>query len=279
MFEKSGLVFDKERVLTYSKLLCPLDCRYCFVENLASSNQKEKVSYLSNEQVELLGNLPEETNLIMLGCDTEFFQNREDALALLHRLADLRKDVSAITKLAIPSRYIEQLSLIVDKLREQRNIFSLSISIPCLESSKFWEPGAPRPERRIKVLREAFSKGINTFVAMRPLLPTISDEEIRHIVEVTKDSAIGYYSGPLYLKDLDPELIPEDIRGSLAIEHVQPHWMPAGNLFYKIERPGQMDYLRKLISDKGKFMFDGAAEANEFLKNHEEYRNKSSRGR
>lgn len=52
-FEQAGLVLDKERVLTYSKLVCPLECKYYFVENLNREQQKE-VSYLSEQQIGLL---------------------------------------------------------------------------------------------------------------------------------------------------------------------------------------------------------------------------------
>ncbi|MEP7162331.1 MAG: radical SAM protein [Candidatus Moraniibacteriota bacterium] len=276
-FEKKGLVLDKERVLTYSKLSCPLDCRYCFVDDLSTHEQQRGVSYLSPEQLELLHNLPKEISLVMLGCDTEFFQNRKDALNILHEITELKKDVSVITKLALPTRFIGELKIIADTLERQGNIFSLSISLPCYASSELWEPVAPAPERRIEVLRQAYLQGINTLVALRPLLPTLPNEELWHIIEETKGSTIGYYSGPLYLKELDQDLIPENIRGGLNIETLQPHWMPEGNLFYKIERPGQMEFLQKIILEKNKLMFDGSADANEFLRSHEEYRNKSPR--
>ncbi len=123
VFEKIGLVLDKERVLTYSKLSCPLDCRYCFVEEMAHEQQRG-VSYLSDEQFEMLG----------------------------------------------------------------------------------------KPQRP---------------------------------------------------------------RASLDIEQVQPNWMPEGNIFYKVERPGQMGSLIKVVNESQKKIFSGAAEANAFLKEHAEYRNQS----
>jgi sulfatase maturation enzyme AslB (radical SAM superfamily) len=53
-FEKEGLKIDKERVLTYSELSCPLDCKYCFVDDLSSSNQKVGVPYLRGPQTQFL---------------------------------------------------------------------------------------------------------------------------------------------------------------------------------------------------------------------------------
>lgn len=266
IFDQKGLVLDKDRVLTYSKLSCPLECRYCFVDDLSSPGQQKRVAYLSSEQIDLIGNLPDEIRLIMLGCDTEFFQSRTEALDVLKKLASLKKDISVITKLVLSEKYLDDLSSLSRGLKHQGNSFSFSVSIPCYESSRIWEPKVSAPERRIRMLKNAFDRGLNTLVAIRPLLPTVSDDELTRLVERTKDSTKGYYSGPLYLKQLDPSLIPDDILGTLSVEQLQPHWMPEGNLFYKVERLGQMDLLRQVIQKNGAIMFDGAAEANDYLR-------------
>jgi len=273
LFEQKGLVLDKERVLTYSKLSCPLECRYCFVDDLSDSNQQKGVAYLSSEQMDLMKNLPDEVRLVMLGCDTEFFQNRSEALRILNSISELKKDISVITKLALPEKYLDALVSVAEKLRQNGNTFTFSMSIPCLDSSTIWESKVPTPQRRMSVLKKSFDRGLNTLVAVRPLLPTISDDEMIKLVESTKDSTKGYYSGPLYLKHLDQTLIPNDIRATLSIEEVQPDWMPEGNFFYKLERPGQMETLRQIIERSGRMMFDGAAEANNYLRTHEEHRN------
>jgi hypothetical protein len=70
-FTEQGLIIEKDRVLTYSKLVCPLECKYCFVEAL-KNDQQQRVAYLSEEQMALLNQLPQEVRTIMLGCDTEF---------------------------------------------------------------------------------------------------------------------------------------------------------------------------------------------------------------
>lgn len=41
IFENAGLKIEKDRVLTYSKLSCPLDCTYCFVRRLEFQSRKE----------------------------------------------------------------------------------------------------------------------------------------------------------------------------------------------------------------------------------------------
>jgi len=147
IFEKEGLKIDKERVLTYSHLGCPLDCKYCFIEDI-NFNQQTDVSYLSEKQFKLIETLPEEIKLIMLGCDTEFFQSWQDSLTILEKLTKFNKDISIITKLALNNSRIAKLNEIDKKLRQHNNFLSLSISITCLESSKDWEPKVPTPKKK-----------------------------------------------------------------------------------------------------------------------------------
>jgi DNA repair photolyase len=265
-FEKSGLKIDKERVLTYSKLSCPFDCKYCFVEDL-NSEQEKSVSYLSNTQLELLEKLPKEVSLIMLGCDTEFFQSPKESLVILERLSELGKDISVITKMGLAPSFIEELKIVDNKLRKHNNLLSFSTSLTCTESAKIWEPNLTTPERRIETLKNVYENGILTLVALRPLLPTISDKELKATVEASKDYCYGYYSGPLYLKELKEELVPNNLLNDLKIEQLQPHWMPQGNMFYKIEKSGQMDSLESILSGYNKPFFEGAAEANDYFKN------------
>jgi DNA repair photolyase len=265
IFEKAGLKIDSNRVLTYSELHCPLDCTYCFVDEM-DTNQKQKVTYLTDRQFELLGQLPEEVELIMLGCDTEFFQQRDNALQILERLALLNKDLSVITKLHLNKDFIKKIGEIDRKMRSRGNVLAFSVSIPCFTSSDRWEPKAPSPEKRVETLQHAFDENLMTMVAIRPLIPTVTDSELQRIVEQTKDIASGYYSGPLYLKNYDSGLLAPSETTGLKIEKIQPHWMLEGNEFYRVERPGQMDYLRQLLTKAGKPLFDGAGEGIERLK-------------
>lgn len=201
----------------------------------------------------------------MLGCDTEFFQHREKALTILEYLITLKKDLSMITKLSLSSEYIQKLQIHSEKANIQGNLFTFSISLPCAYPSPEWEPKVTSPVKRIETLKNVYESGIKTFVAIRPLLPTVTTEEMEDIVSQTKDFQNGYYSGPLYLKNLDHPAI-QDV-SDLDIEEVQPAWMPEGNTFFKVERKGQMEMLREIIEKQGQNIYTGAAEAMEHLRN------------
>lgn len=110
-FEDKGLKLDKDRVLTYSQLQCPYGCRYCFAGDM-DSNQQRNVEYLTKKQYELLFNLPSHINIIMLGCDTEFFQPSAKAIDVLNRLSNLDKNISVVTKMSLPDNIIKSISSI-----------------------------------------------------------------------------------------------------------------------------------------------------------------------
>lgn len=227
-------------------------------------NQERGVAYLSQEQQELLSHLPEEVRTIMLGCDTEFFQQKEEAIQILEKLAEQNKDLSVVTKLPLSKEYIQRMKVISDEVTRNGNIFTFSVSLPCIDSSTIWEPKVPSPEKRINSLKEIYGSDIKTLLAIRPLLPTVSDEELQDIVSRTKDYQYGYYSGPLYLKNLDHPSI-ENIP-DLMIEEVQPHWMPEGNTFFKVEKKGQTKTLMEIIESHGQKLYTGAADAIDHLR-------------
>jgi DNA repair photolyase len=267
-FQKENLVIESDRVLVYSKMICPLGCRYCFVEDLERRCGDIRNVYMSPAQLELLGKLPENVRMIMLGCDTEFFQDEDEAERVLREVSVLGKDVSVITKLNLSERMIKVLRETADTMRKRDNILSFSVSIPCLESSKLWEPNAPEVKERIETLKKVFEVDIPSMVAIRPLIPNITEAEIDKIVELTSPYVFGYYSGPLYVRELNNRVLTvEDISNSdLSISETEPDWMPKGNKFIKIENPKLMVYLRSVIEKHSKILFDGAAQGINFIK-------------
>jgi len=267
-FESNGLKIDQERVLTFSKMRCPLDCSYCFTEDL-NIESNEDGTYLSEGQLMLLRKLPDNIKSIMLGCDTEFFIDKQKSIEIIENLLESKKDISIVTKLFLPPDFVARLSAINKQMKIGGNFLAISVSLPCLNSARKWEPKAPKPKSRIDTLKILHDHDINTMVAIRPLLPDVPNEEIEQIISLTKDFCFGYYSGPLYLKHLDSALLGHDF-SNLSIEMINPHWMPGGNIFYKIERRGQMDDFKKILAKHDLRVFDGAAEGLEYIR-HEKH--------
>ena len=268
-FQKEGMVIESDRILIYSKMSCPLGCKYCFVDDLNGDRDGQDF-YLSSGQLELLKTLPENINTIMLGCDTEFFQDEKEALRVLKNISVLNKDVSMITKLNLSDNLVEELKVISDDMRLRNNVLSFSVSLPCFESSKIWEPNAPDVQDRIDTLKKVSEAGIPSMAAIRPLIPNILTSEVDKIIELTKPYVFGYFSGPLYIKDLNNGIITEeDINNpDILITETEPDWMPKGNTFFKIENPKLMLYLEGKIKESGKAIFNGAAQGIDFIKDN-----------
>jgi len=84
--------------------------------------------------------------------------------------------------------------------------------------------------------------------------------------------AFGYYSGPMYLKELSEKTITAEELSALGCtvsEEVEDvHWMPKGNRFLKIETPALMSHLRNKIEQADRIFFEGAADGMDYLREH-----------
>ncbi|OGN32928.1 MAG: hypothetical protein A3I39_02350 [Candidatus Yanofskybacteria bacterium RIFCSPLOWO2_02_FULL_47_9b] len=264
-YDEAGLKIDHERVLTYSQLSCPLECAYCFVNDMTTNQQKE-VAYLTENQIDLLENLPEEIRLIMLGCDTEFFQNKPQSLDILRRISKFGRDISMITKIPISEVMVADIKRIYDEMKSRGNFLSVSMSLPCISEKMLakYEPQTPAPERRLATLKIISENEIPAMLAIRPLLPDISVGELEEIVALSRDFVVGYYSGPLYLNDdRIAKLLPETI---VEQEARQPHWMLDGNTFKEIKKEGQIEFLKSTVEKSGRQFFEGAADGMKYLR-------------
>jgi DNA repair photolyase len=272
-YEESNLKIDKDRVLTYSNIACPLDCKYCFANEIIRGHENESGIYLSEKQFNLLEQLPPDITTVMLGCDTEFLQDKAQALEVLGRLSDIGKDITIITKLPLGNNFIAELADIDQRVKSNGNSLSFSISIACTKSRDKWEPTTPSIDSRIETLRKVYEAGISTMVAIRPLIPNITTGELDEIIDKTKDYTLGYYSGPMYLKGLNNGMITADeltALGCIVSEEIEEiPWMLEGNKFLKIETPALMSYLKHKIEQSGKLLFDGAADGVKYIKESE----------
>jgi len=53
------------------------------------------------------------------------------------------------------------------------------------------EPGAPNPERRVEVLSRAISAGLETWIFVGPILPYLTDNNLKEILDVAKSLNVG----------------------------------------------------------------------------------------
>ena len=107
--------------------------------------------------------------------------------------------VSVITKSNQIVRDIDILKVIAGK-----SALSLNITITTLKPrlARLLEPRAPRPDLRLKALRELREAGLNVGVSASPLVPGITDGEgeLEAVAAAAKEAgAQWFFSGVLFL--------------------------------------------------------------------------------
>lgn len=267
-----GMHFEQEqgRILTYGGRICPLGCKYCFDEPVDRRGlvQLESLQPLSAEGK--VQPLPSEVSVVVPYCNTDLFIDRNEAQNNLNYWSRQGKDVAVSTKVLLNEKDLDWLLEIQQAMAKNGNVFVLSSSIPCLgpESTQHWEPDVAAPEKRIEALKLAHQKGLNNLVAIRPLLPDVSADELEKIVGSTHEYCSGYFAGSLRLKKNDPLLadLAKRVPDLNVSKEAQVSWMPSGNKFCEVTRAGQEQELRNIISSHNQQLFSGVIEGVNFIK-------------
>jgi DNA repair photolyase len=141
---------------------------------------------------------------VTLGAATDPYQPAEARFRLT------RACILELIRSGTPFAVITRGPLIVrdiDLLREAatRVDVSVNVSVPTLDD-QVWrttEPGTAPPQRRLDVVRRLAAAGIDTAVAMAPILPGLSDapEQLEAVVQAAREAgASKVWTSLLYLK-------------------------------------------------------------------------------
>jgi DNA repair photolyase len=141
---------------------------------------------------------------VAIGAATDPYQPAEGRYRLT------RACIVELTRAQTPFSLITRGTMVVrdvDVLAEAtaRAGASVSFSVPTLDQ-RIWratEPGTPPPRQRLRALRDLAEAGIDTSVALAPLLPGISDrpEQLAEVVAAAREAgARGIWSKHLYLQ-------------------------------------------------------------------------------
>jgi DNA repair photolyase len=181
---------------------CPLACAYCYT---FSGDFRVFPKKMPEEIVSDLSSFSNHIDLVQLGCDTELFLDQKRAVDLVDRLSYLRKDISFATKMYLSDRTIDSLADASKRMRTPRyslpgtdNDLVAFVSLIGFETARALEPKAPSPERRIATIKRLYAAGIPTFVFVRPLLPSVSEDELNRLFDATAGFCDGYVVGKLY---------------------------------------------------------------------------------
>ncbi len=126
---------------------------------------------------------------IVIGVNTDAYQPAEKehkiTRAILEVAVETRHPVGLITKSALIERDID---LIADLARD--GLVSTTITVVTLDHgiSRYLEPRASAPARRLVAIRRLREAGIPVHVNVAPVIPFLTDSELENILEVTKDA-------------------------------------------------------------------------------------------
>jgi DNA repair photolyase len=122
--------------------------------------------------------------VLAIGTNTDPYQPIEAEHGIMRQvlgvLADFRHPVWITTRGALVERDIDLLAPMAAK-----GLAAVSVSITTLDDdlARKMEPRAPRPARRIGVIRALVAAGIPVRVQVSPLIPALTDHELEPILE------------------------------------------------------------------------------------------------
>src|ERR1700738_2895333 len=222
---------------------CSHGCVYCFARpthaylGLSPGLDFETKLFYKDNAVELLrAELSKRNYLcktIALGINTDGWQPVESRLkvtrSVLAVLAESRHPVTIVTKSAL---VVRDLDLLQDLARDR--LVSVMVSITSLDNDlkRTLEPRTASPQARLKVIEQLSSAGVPVGVLVAPVIPSLTDHEMEHILDAAKTagaSSAGYVllRLPHEVKDLFREWL-------VAGRRDRPR--PPGAVFYHTRR-------------------------------------------
>lgn len=253
---------EKNRVLVPVGEPCPFGCRYCYTRG-----GEVGLSRVSAE--EILGRFrqfAQETafDTIQFGYDGDPFARPERGLAMLGRLATMRKHVNFSTKALLEGATIDALDDIRCQMEAAGTMLSALISLSCWDSAPIVEPHTPSPRERIQTLANLKRIGVPAFIAVRPVLPHIADSEYEQIVdEGIRAGCEGFILGPLYVdaRGQFARFVPPDILATVPGRTGSVPWSAHSPTWTRYEDPARLQRLLAMIERRGGRTFLSSADA------------------
>ncbi|HEY2628873.1 MAG TPA: PA0069 family radical SAM protein [Usitatibacter sp.] len=128
---------------------------------------------------------------IVIGVNTDAYQPIEKehriTRSILEVAVETRHPVGLITKSALIERDID---LIADLARD--NLVSVSLTVVTLDHgiSRYLEPRASAPARRLLAMKRLREAGIPVHVNVAPVIPFLTDSELEAILEASKSAGV-----------------------------------------------------------------------------------------
>jgi DNA repair photolyase len=168
---------------------CGHGCNYCYapyVMRVSPSEWDTCVQAKMNIAEALAKELPRKRGVIGLGTVTDPYQPVERDLKLTRKCLEIMTShptrVSVLTKSDIVVRDADLLT----KISEAE--VGLTINTSSDEAALIFEPCAPPPSARLNAVRSLSSAGIDTYVFLGPIIPSILDQDVSNLIGAIRDA-------------------------------------------------------------------------------------------
>ncbi len=243
---------EKKRVLVPVGEPCLFGCQYCYTRSgevgLTPVDMEEVLSRFREFALE------SSFETIQFGYDGDPFARPERGITMLRQLATIGKHVNFSTKASLKVPTLNALEDIQRHMEEEGTTLSALISVSCWDSASFVEPHTPPPVERMRGVAALKRRGIPVFIAVRPILPHISDLEYERIAtEGILAGCDGFILGPLYADDRGQfvRFIPPEILKTVPSRKDVVSWSAHSPLWTRYEDETRLRQLTAMIECKG----------------------------
>jgi DNA repair photolyase len=252
---------EKGRVLVPVGVPCPFGCKYCYTRSgeVGPARVSPETILFQLQQFATQHTF----STIQFGYDSDPFAFPERGLAMLQQLAMLGKNINFSTKAFIEGESLNTLAQIQQSMIMQTTMSAL-VSLSCWGSASHVEPHTPTPAERLCTVKNLKQIDIPTFIAVRPILPHIAEQEYEHMVEAALDAGCdGFILGPLYAdaKGRFVKFIPKDILRQVPGRQVVVSWSAHEPLWIRYEDQHRLQQIIAMVEQKGGRVFTSSADA------------------
>jgi DNA repair photolyase len=193
---------------------CEFGCKYCYARythefmEMRDGIDFERKIYVKQQAAWLLRHELKKVKRgeeIAIGTATDPYQPAENRYAVTRSILEELSlhhglELGMVTKSDLVTRDID----VLRRIAENNSLFvNLTITTLNTRLARILEPRAPRPDLRLKAVRELRLAGISAGVICAPVLPGITDSpaSLEALVRATKEVDGKYiYANPLFLK-------------------------------------------------------------------------------
>ena len=253
---------EKNRVLVPVGEPCPFGCRYCYTRGGEVGLSKLNAENVLSQFEQFAQSTSFET--IQFGYDGDPFARPARGVAMLQRLAMLGKNLNFSTKAFLDTSTLNALAAIQQRMAKDGTMLSALVSVSCWDSASSVEPHTPTPSERMGTVSNLKRIGVPAFIAVRPILPHISDLEYENIaLEGIRAGCDGFVLGPLYADDRGQfvRFIPPEILTTVPSRKDVVSWSAHQPTWTRYEDEERLHRLRSMIERKGGKVYVSSADA------------------